>query len=133
MTAPVFPPDRYGRRRSARAYPRWLVPALVAAVLLGGLAIAGTLYSMYGDDHVEGRVLRSSVVSDREVRSEFEVSGLRKAPTKCAVRSRAADGSEVGRAEITVPEGDSVITRTVTLATTKRAISGEAAGCLPTG
>ncbi|GAA0267041.1 DUF4307 domain-containing protein [Cryptosporangium japonicum] len=133
MTAPVFPPGRYGRRRSRRAYPRWLVPALVGAVVVAGLAIAGKLYSTYGDDHVEGRVLRYAVVSDREVRIEFEVSGSRETPMTCAVRSRGQDGAEVGRTEFTVPEGDSVITRTVTLATSQRAVSGEAGGCTPAG
>ena len=131
MTAPVFPPGRYGRRRSARAYPRWLVPALVAVVVVAGLGIAGKLYTTYGDDHVEGRVLRYAVVSDREVRIEYEVSGNRETPVKCAVRSRAADGSEVGRSEITVPGGGSVITRVVTLTTSKRAVTAEAAGCSP--
>ena len=131
MTAPVFPPDRYGRRRAPRAYPRWLVPALVAAVLVAGLGVAGKLYTTYGDDHVEARVLRYSVTSDREVRIEFEVSGQRETPMTCAVRSRGEDGSEVGRTEITVPQGDSVVSRIVTLATSKRAISGESAGCTP--
>ncbi|MFG1928091.1 DUF4307 domain-containing protein [Cryptosporangium sp. NPDC048952] len=131
MTAPVFPPGRYGRRRAVRAYPRWLVPALVGVVVVVGLAITGKLYTTYGDDHVEGRVLRYAVVSDREVRIEFEVSGTRETPVRCAVRSRAEDGSEVGRTEITVPEGDSVITRTVTLTTSKRAVSGESGGCTP--
>lgn len=131
MTAPVFPPGRYGRRRSTRASPRWLVPALVAVVVAAGLGIAGKLYTTYGDDHVEDRVLRYSVVSDREVRIEYEVSGTRDTPMRCAVRSRAKDGSEVGRSEVTVPDGDSVITSVVTLTTSKRAVSGEAAGCWP--
>lgn len=131
MTAPVFPPGRYGRRRSVRTYPRWVVPALVAVVVVVGLGIAGKLYTTFGGDHVEGRVLRYAVVSDREIRVEFEVSGSRATPVRCAVRSRAQDGSEVGRTEITVPEGDSVITRTVTLTTSKRAVSGEEAGCAP--
>ncbi|MFB9320976.1 DUF4307 domain-containing protein [Cryptosporangium minutisporangium] len=131
MTAPVFPPDRYGRRRSPRSYPRWLVPALVAVVVIAGIGVAGKLYTTYGDDHVEARVLRYSVTSDRAVRIEVEVSGARETPLRCAVRSRAEDGSEVGRTEISVPAGDAVVNQIVTLTTTKRAISGETAGCRP--
>ncbi|TQS46529.1 DUF4307 domain-containing protein [Cryptosporangium phraense] len=133
MTAPVFPPGRYGRRRAVRAYPRWLVPALIAVVVVVGLGIAGRLYSTYGDDGVDARVLRYSVASDREVRIELEVSGRRETPLKCEVRSRAADGTEVGRAEVTIPSGESVITRTVTVTTTQRAVSGESAGCSAAG
>ncbi|MFI5957725.1 DUF4307 domain-containing protein [Cryptosporangium sp. NPDC051539] len=131
MTAPVFPPGRYGRRRAQRSYPRWLVPALVGVVVVVGLGIAGKLYTTFGDNGVDARVLRYSVVSDREVRIELEVSGKRDTPLRCEVRSRAADGSETGRAAISVPSGESVITRIVTVATTQRAVSGESDGCTP--
>ncbi|SHN34770.1 protein of unknown function [Cryptosporangium aurantiacum] len=99
--------------------------------MVGGFGVAGKLYTTYGDDHVESRVLRYSVTSDRAVRIEVEVSGPRDTPLKCAVRSRAEDGSEVGRTEISVPEGDSVVTQIVILPTTQRAVSGETAGCVP--
>lgn len=131
MTAPVFPADRYGRRRSPRVYPRWLFPVLLAVIVVAGLAVAGKLYATYGDDGVQSRVLRYSIVSDRQVTVELEVSGTRDTPLRCAIRSRAEDGSEVGRTELTVPAGDSVHTRVLTVSTTKRAVTGEAAGCTP--
>lgn len=129
MTAPVFPPDRYGRRRSPRAYPRWLFPVVIAVVVLAGVGIAAKLYKSYGDSSVQDRVLRYNVVSDQEVQIVLEVSGSRDTPLKCEVRSRGVDGSEVGRTSVTVPAGDDVVTRTISLKTTKRATTGEDAGC----
>ena len=54
MTAPTFPPGRYGRRRSPRSAPRWVVPVLaVGVVAIGrpvrrpdGSALAGISISM---------------------------------------------------------------------------------------
>jgi hypothetical protein len=106
---------------------------LVAVVVVAGLGIAGKLYSMFGEDGVEARVLRYDVTSDSAIRVELEVSGKRETPLKCVVRSRAEDGSEVGRTEVTVPAGTSVVTRIVTLTTTKRAVTGEAKGCTAAG
>jgi hypothetical protein len=100
-------------------------------VVLIGIGIAGKLYESYGAQKVQDRVLRYSVLSDHRVSIVLEVSGKRDEPLKCEVRSRGADGSEVGRASVTVPAGESVQTRTIVLTTTQRAITGEDAGCTP--
>lgn len=129
MTAPVFPPDRYGRRRSASAHPRRYLAAAIAVVALVLLGVTAKLYDTYGPQQVQDRVLRYRVVSDHEVDIVLEVSGSRDRPLRCVVRSRGEDGTEVGRTSVTVPAGDATTTRTIPLTTTKRAITGEDAGC----
>ena len=102
---------------------------VIAVAVLICVGSAAKLYDSYGAAKVQDRVVRYNVVSDHEVDIVLEVSGSRETPLKCEVRSRGEDGSEVGRASVTVPAGDSTVTRTIPLKTTKQAITGEDAGC----
>jgi hypothetical protein len=102
---------------------------VIAVAVLVCVGIATKLYESYGAAKVQDRVLRYNVVSDGEVDIVLEVSGSRGTPLRCEVRSRGEDGSEVGRTSVTVPAGESTVTRTIPLKTTKRAITGEDAGC----
>jgi hypothetical protein len=102
---------------------------LVGVVVLIGLGIAAKLYDSYGAQQVQDRVIRYNILSDHQISIVLEVSGERDTPLKCEVRSRGADGSEVGRTSVTVPAGDTTQTRTIALTTTARAITGEDAGC----
>src|SRR4051812_9709685 len=58
--APMFPPGRYGRRRSPRArrtWPMWLVAVLIA-VAAAGLTVR--LYQQYGNPDHQGQVVTES-------------------------------------------------------------------------
>lgn len=134
MTAPVFPPGRYGRRRERRRASRWALPALVVLVVVAGLAVTATLYRRYaGGGQVRGTVVAYDVVADDRVRVRFTVRGADGAAATCTVRARGADGAEVGRAEVAVPATRTGDDRTVTaeLVTTGRAVTGEVQRCAP--
>jgi len=129
MTAPVFPPGRYGRRREPHRAPRWVLPVLVVLVLLAGLAVAATLYRRQAVQ-VRGAVVAFDVAAEDRVRVRFTVRGARSAAATCTVRARAADGAEVGRAEVPVPAGgDRDPTVTYDLRTSRRAVTGEVQRC----
>lgn len=134
VTAPAFPPGRYGRRREPRRTPRWVLPLLVAGVVAIGLVLSWQLYRNYAADRINARVTAFRIVSDSEVLISFEVFKDGGEPATCIVRARSRDGEEVGRAEVPVPAGErgdnSVIVR-YTLATSARAVAPEVYGCAP--
>ena len=102
-----------------------LFVALVAAIVL-------VLFQRYGGDRVQARVIDFQVLSDEAVRIDLEVFKPAGSTAYCLVRSRGADGSEVGRAVVVVDDVGSA-DRTVRveheLATTARANTGEAGRC----
>jgi hypothetical protein len=104
-----------------------MTAVVVAVLAFVGLSVK--LFSDFGETRPASRVLRWSVLSDREIRIEFEVPGTRDAVLQCTVRSRGKDGAEVGRTIVPVPSGKGTVTRTVVLATTARAVTGELESC----
>ncbi|MGH3715268.1 MAG: DUF4307 domain-containing protein [Micromonosporaceae bacterium] len=134
---PTFPPGRYGRRREPRPQRRWVAVVLTVAVIVAGLAVSVQLYRQYGDPTYQPKVLTFDVAqSKREVTIRFQVYKPGGEPATCIVRARAANGEEVGRAEVDIPAGapdaDSV-TVTYTLATSREPVTGEVVGCAPAG
>ncbi|MGH3662025.1 MAG: DUF4307 domain-containing protein [Micromonosporaceae bacterium] len=132
---PEFPPGRYGRRRSPRPRRRWASISLTVAAVLFGLAITAQLYQQYGNPEHSSQVL-SFTLAERHVKIRFEVRKPGGEPATCVVRARAKDGAEVGRAEVDIPAGrpdDTSVTVTYTLATSRKPVTGEVAGCGDTG
>lgn len=132
---PRFPAGRYGHRRARRRSPRWLVPALLVMVVVAGLAVSVQLYRQYGNPEYQPKVLTFQVGED-QVAIRFAVYKPGGKAATCIVRARAANGEEVGRAEVPVPAGkpdsDSV-TVTYTLATSREPLTGEVVGCAAAG
>jgi hypothetical protein len=134
-TEPRFPAGRYGRRREPRTSRRWILVVLVIAVIAAGLAVSVQLYRQYGDPPYQPKVLSFHPAKDR-VTIEFEVYKPRGQAATCIVRARAANGEEVGRAEVPVPAGDpdaESVTVTYTLATSREPVTGEVVGCARAG
>ncbi len=129
VTAPTFPPGRYGRRRERGPAPRWIVPVLLCAVLVGALGLAITGYRNQSGG-VQAQV-RSFAVGPAEVRVTFDVNRPDSEPVQCLVRARDRQGAEIGRALIRVPAGRRHVTVTHTLPTRGRPITGEVLGCSP--
>ncbi|MGH3648617.1 MAG: DUF4307 domain-containing protein [Micromonosporaceae bacterium] len=132
---PTFPAGRYGRRRQPRPARRWVAVLLATLVIIAGLAISLQLYRQYGDPTYQPKVL-TFTIGDGEVTIRFQVYKPGGQPATCIVRARAANGEEVGRAEVAIPAGspdsDSV-TVTYTLATSREPVTGEVVGCAPAG
>lgn len=135
LTEPHFPPGRYGRRRQRRTTPRWLVALLTVVVALAGLAVSVQLYRQYGAPPYQPKVLTFHI-GEGDVTIRFQVYKPSGKPATCIVRARAANGEEVGRAEVDIPAGkpdaDSV-TVTYTLATSRKPVTGEVVGCAAAG
>jgi hypothetical protein len=134
VTAPTFPPGRYGRRRSPRRAPRWVLPLLVAGVVTAGLGLSWQMYRNYAADRITSQVTAFSIISDSAVKLSFEVVKDPGQRATCIVRARSRDGREVGRAEVSVPagaSGEKTVLVTYTLATSKRAVAPEVYGCAP--
>ena len=107
---------------------------VLVAVLGTGWAIAlGLLFwaALYhANPAVRGTVVGYEVTSDRSVVVRYEIVRKAGVTAQCVIRARAADGSEVGRRLIVIPDGpDLRIARTEVLATTSRAITGEIQEC----
>ena len=131
-------PHAARRRPEGRYDEPSKVPARVLAVVLGALfvglvaAVVLALYTRYTADGVRARVIGFEVESDRRVRIDLEVSKPEGARAYCIVRSRGADGAEVGRevAAVDVRGSDErVVRQEHVLTTTGRGVTGEVGRC----
>ena len=131
-------PSAARRRPPGRYDPAPLVGQRVLAVLLTVLALAvvaavgAYVWDRFGGEQVRGQVRTFDVRSDREVVMEVEVAKTSGAEAYCIIRSRGADGFEVGR-DVAVLDaegtGSQVARGTFVLRTSARAITAELAGC----
>jgi hypothetical protein len=129
--APVFPPGRYGRRRSPRRRRPWLVAALVAAALLVAAVAVLPLYRKYGDPTYDAQVITYTGVTDTSVDVTFRVTVPPGGSAVCLVRARARDHAEVGHADVrvTAEPGSRTAVATHRLVTTARPMVGEVVRC----
>lgn len=128
------PEGRYGASggagRDARADRKLKIVGGVLAVLsLAGIGWLGADY--IGGQPVSGQVIKFKVVSGRTVEVHLEVRKDTDATGVCTLRTRAADGGEVGRKDVTVAGGAEQVDQVVSVRTTRRATSAELVGCEP--
>jgi hypothetical protein len=125
------PPGRYDE--PSRVVPRALALLLSVLFLALLVAIALNLYSRYGTQEVIVRERGFVVVSDEQVRVDFDVTTPPDENAWCLVRARRADGAEVGSVFVPVTSGSGTeAEQTVQhlLTTTDRAVTGEVVRCL---
>jgi hypothetical protein len=131
-TAPVFPPGRYGRRRSGRRRP--VVPIVVLVLVVGAsLLLSVRLFQQFGQTDYEPQIVGWSEPSDAVMTIEFKVRVPAGRAAECVLRARDYDGFEVGRRTVTVrPQGDGrTIDAKETVPTTARASVGDVVACQP--
>jgi hypothetical protein len=125
------PEGRYGPSAAdadARADRRLKITGgVLGAGLLAFLAWAGVAY--IGGQQVTGELTGFTVLSDTEVEATVQVRKPAGTAGVCTVRSQAADGLEVGRADFRFDEHGEVLHTAVTLKTTGRATSAELLRC----
>ncbi|WP_431984502.1 DUF4307 domain-containing protein [Streptomyces qinglanensis] len=128
------PEGRYGRAagRSAGAEARTDRRLKVTGGVLGMLLLA--LIGWFGVDYISGQqvsgeLIKFKVVSDSAVQVHVEVRKEAGAAGVCTLRTRAEDGSEVGRKNAEFAAGTSRVDEVVTVRTTARATSAELIGC----
>ncbi|MEU2154972.1 DUF4307 domain-containing protein [Streptomyces sp. NPDC019396] len=125
---PQVPGGRYGRSVDERADRRLRI---VGAVLGVGLL---TMVGWFGYDYVSGQkisaeMIKWDVTADDRVEVHLEVRKDKDTKGYCTLRSRARDGSEVGRRDVRFDAAGTRIDQVVTLRTTAPATSAELTGC----
>ncbi|WP_081240738.1 DUF4307 domain-containing protein [Streptomyces viridosporus] len=122
-----LPEGRYGRSSDERA-DRTLkaVGAVLAVVMIG-------LLGWFGYHHVVKNEISAEVISfdlsQDAVKVHLEVHKDAGTDGYCTVRSQAANGAEVGRADFRFDGDETRIDRVVTLRTTSPGSTAELVGC----
>jgi hypothetical protein len=133
-TAPVFPPGRYGRRRSGRR--RSVLPlAVLALVIVASLVVSVKLYQRFGQTDYDAQIVGWSEPSDKEMVIQFRVRVPDGRAASCVLRARDYDGFEVGRRTVVVrpAEGGTSVEAKESVTTTARGSVGDVIGCQPAG
>ncbi|GGJ08922.1 DUF4307 domain-containing protein [Streptomyces brasiliensis] len=122
-----LPEGRYGRSSDERADRKLRVAAAVLGAAL--LALVGYFaYHYVAQTEISAQVITFES-SDDAVKVHLEVHKDAGADGYCSVRSQAADGTEVGRADFRFTGSATRIDKVVTLRTTARGTTAELLGC----
>ncbi|MER5909229.1 DUF4307 domain-containing protein [Streptomyces sp. NPDC001982] len=122
-----LPEGRYGRSSDERADRKLKVAATVLGAAL--LALVGYFaYHYVAQNEISAQVIAFKA-SDDAVAVHLEVHKDAGADGYCTVRSQAADGAEVGRADFRFTGSATRIDKVVTLRTTARGTTAELLGC----
>ncbi|MFF9816268.1 DUF4307 domain-containing protein [Streptomyces sp. NPDC014006] len=122
-----LPQERYGRSSDVRSDRTLKIVGTVLGAVL--LAVVG----WFGYHYVAGSGISAQVItfdaSDNAVKVHLEVHKDAGTDGYCTLRSQAADGTEVGRADFRFTGPDTRIDKVVTLRTTARGSTAELLGC----
>ncbi|QLJ05227.1 DUF4307 domain-containing protein [Streptomyces sp. NEAU-sy36] len=122
-----LPAGRYGRSSDERADRK----LKVAAVVLGAALLALVGYFAY--HYIVQTEISAQVITfeatDNAVKAHLEVHKDAGADGYCTLRSQAADGTEVGRADFRFTGSATRIDKVVTLRTTAKGSTAELLGC----
>jgi hypothetical protein len=125
---PLTPPSgRYGAdpQVTERRMKRWYQAfAALFVLVIAGVAAAYVLQSS-----VDGEVETFQVVSSSKVLIHLQVTKPANSPGNCTVRSRDANGNEVGRVTVTIPKAASTYDTIVDLKTSSLGTTGELVSC----
>ncbi|MFF1708004.1 DUF4307 domain-containing protein [Streptomyces sp. NPDC058252] len=123
-----LPEGRYGPSADQRADRKLKVIGGALGVVL--LVVVGWFaYYYVAQNKISAEVITFKATSDSAVEVHLEVRKDAGAHGYCTLRSQAADGSEVGRADFRFDQKSSRIDRVVTLRTTSRGSTAELLGC----
>ncbi|MFE7229514.1 DUF4307 domain-containing protein [Streptomyces sp. NPDC002405] len=122
-----LPEGRYGRSPDERADHKLKIAGAVLGAAL--LALIGYFaYHYVGQNKISAQVVTFQTAKD-SVQIHLEVHKDADARGYCTLRSQAADGSEVGRADFRFDEHASQVDKVLTLRTTARGTTAELLGC----
>ncbi|MET8247690.1 DUF4307 domain-containing protein [Streptomyces sp. NPDC005202] len=122
-----LPEGRYGRSSDERADRKLkIVGAVLVAALLA--VIGYFAYHYVGQNKISAQVITFQT-SDEAVKVHLEVRKDAGARGYCTLRSQAANGDEVGRADFRFDQHATRIDKVVTLRTTSRGTTAELLGC----
>jgi hypothetical protein len=123
-----LPEGRYGGSSDQRADRKLKIAGVVLGALL--LALMGYFAFHYvGQNKISAQMIAFEATSDSAVRVHLEVRKDAGTSGYCTVRSQAADGAEVGRADFRFSGPDTRIDKVVALRTTAKGTTAELLGC----
>ena len=127
--SPIIPPaGRYGRTGAASTGRRWIVPAIVLAVLGTGVFI--WLGSGVARDPVQWQDVGFSIAGPQSIDVTFEVTKAPDTTVQCRVQALNQGFAEVGVSSVEIGPSTARVQRfTVTVATSELAVSGTVDGC----
>lgn len=109
IEAPIFPPGRYGRRRESRHPRRWASAAVATLVVAVALVLAVVLFQRYGQPTYRPTLTGYGSITDHQITFTFQVTKRDHGPAICLVVAKDHMMAEVGRADVPVPAGDTVV------------------------
>ncbi|MEU9476247.1 DUF4307 domain-containing protein [Streptomyces sp. NPDC048191] len=122
-----LPEGRYGRSSDERADHKLKIAGTVLGAAL--LALVGYFaYHYVVESKISAQVITFDA-TDNAVKVHLEVHKDSGTDGYCTLRSQAADGSEVGRADFRFNGSATRIDRVVTLRTTAKGTTAELLGC----
>ena len=122
-----LPEGRYGRSSDERADRKLKIAGAVLGAIL--LALVGYFaYQYVVESRISAQVITFQA-SDNAVQVHLEVRKDSGTDGYCTLRSQAADGTEVGRADFPFTGSATRIDRVVTLRTTAKGTTAELLGC----
>ncbi|MGW1805066.1 DUF4307 domain-containing protein [Streptomyces sp. NPDC002078] len=122
-----LPEGRYGRSSDERADRKLKVAGAVLGAAL--LALVGYFaYHYVVESRISAQVIAFDA-TDNAVKVHLEVHKDSGTSGYCTLRSQAADGSEVGRADFRFTGSATRIDKVVTLRTTAKGTTAELLGC----
>ncbi|WP_369391556.1 DUF4307 domain-containing protein [Streptomyces sp. CG1] len=122
-----LPEGRYGRSSDERADRKLKIAGAVLGAAL--LALVGYFaYHYVVESKISAQVITFEP-ADNAVKVHLEVHKDSGTDGYCTLRSQAADGSEVGRADFRFTESATRIDKVVTLRTTAKGTTAELLGC----
>ncbi len=124
----VFPPGRYGRRRTPHRRRRWVTGLVAGLVVLAGLGISLRLYVQYGRPAFSPRVVSVTPDGEDAVLVIFEVAKRGTGPAVCRLRALTYDVEEIAAVDVAVPAGRRV-TVAHRLVTTERPYTVQVSSC----
>ncbi|GAS90427.1 hypothetical protein RMCB_4523 [Mycolicibacterium brisbanense] len=110
---------------------RWILAALVALVVVAGVALAVAAWHKFANNDVKGELTAYELVGDDTVSVTIGVTRPDPSrPVVCIVRARSIDGGETGRREILVgPSTQNTVQVTAVVKSSKPPVVGDVYGC----
>ncbi|KUN08481.1 hypothetical protein AQI95_08950 [Streptomyces yokosukanensis] len=122
-----LPEGRYGRSSDERADRKLKIAgAVLGAALL--ILVGYFAYHYVVETKISAQVITFEA-TDNAVKVHLEVHKDSGTDGYCTLRSQAADGSEVGRADFRFTASDTRVDQVVTLRTTAKGTTAELLGC----
>ena len=121
--------DEEYRARAYRRAPRWVLPTLVALVVLAGLGVALAYYHNFGSRPLDAQVTAFHI-EDRSIALTVQVTRNHPdRPVSCVLAAQARDHGIIGRVTVRLPAGGKTPTVSRTIHTKARPYAGEVESC----